>query len=205
MQAMNKNTMKKLYVLLTLIICSPALDAADQPEKPITRDYHSIKKEQAKDYRSGVDESEKDRVKEWFTEDIDYYERLIKLKSDYRDWAMDKINENQEVKFSAYIDGKNFTVKEKEILYDYHLRLFSRGNAEKMVKSPGKKRSRVIVPVAKEKERSMPVDLPVPNSANNEDEETFHGSILPTAMGAALAIIFGIAVIAMKKRKGGNN
>ncbi|PKL35342.1 MAG: hypothetical protein CVV44_21250 [Spirochaetae bacterium HGW-Spirochaetae-1] len=202
---MIKNNMKFIYVLLILIIITPALDAADQPEKPITRDYHSIKKEQAKDYRSGVDESEKDRVKEWFTEDIDYYERLIKLKSDYRDWAMDKINENQEVKFSAYTDGKNFTAKEKEILYDYHLRLFSRGNAEKVVKRPGKKRSRAIVPVVKEKEQGMPLDFPVPNSRNNENKKTFHGIMLPTAIGAALAIMFGIAVIAMKKRKAGNN
>ncbi len=130
---------KIIFIILYTFNASFALNNEEtEPQKQYQK-YEDIKKEHNKDFKKGVYKDEKkDYVKKWISEDINYQKRIIKLKSDYRAWANERQSAGKEVIFKEYEPLKSLTAAEKEILLEYHNKLFKskdKVNADKTVEN----------------------------------------------------------------------
>jgi hypothetical protein len=89
--------------------------------------YDDIKKNKDKEYKKGAyNDEKKDVVNNWIGEDINYQKRVIKLKSDYRAWAEKKISAKEDVIFKDYEPLKTLSRNEKQVLQEYHNKLFGK-------------------------------------------------------------------------------
>ena len=131
--------MRKIYLFITLFIATLIIlpyyteyiilaeDQTSIQENPVIDNLNTIKKKHDNDYNSGIyNNNKKDYVKGWIDEDIDYHKKVIKLKSDYREWALNKISKGETVNFNEYISLKSYSKTEKEILLDYHNKHFNK-------------------------------------------------------------------------------
>jgi hypothetical protein len=125
---------KVSFIILYIFYPAFALNNQEEsePQKQYQK-YEDIKKEHNKDFKKGVYKDEKkDYVNKWISEDINYQKRVIKLKSDYRAWANERQTAGKEIIFNKYEPLKNLTAAEKEILLEYHNRLFKSNDKEKV-------------------------------------------------------------------------
>jgi hypothetical protein len=127
-----------------------AINNEEEPQKQYQR-YEEIKKEHNKDFQKGVyNDEKKDYVKKWIDDDINYQKRIIKLKSDYRAWAMERQSAGREVIFKEYEPLKSLTAAERETLQEYHNNLFKINEKENANKSAAVKNAGKIKPKNKE-------------------------------------------------------
>ncbi len=182
--------------------------------------YEDIKKEHNKDFKKGAyKDGKKDYVKKWIDEDISYQKRVIKLKSDYREWAIERQSAGKEVIFMEYEPVKNLTTAEKEILLEYHNNFFKskdRGGFKKTaeVKKTVRKKPKkldqksVAGPLKKSEEKKQDevlqqIETQTASTAEgNKSENTEVGSSIYMYMilGFALLLIITECVYLIVKR-----
>jgi hypothetical protein len=143
-----------IFIILYSFNASFALNNEEtEPQKQYQK-YEDIKKEHNKDFNKGVYKDEKkDYVKKWISEDINYQKRIIKLKSDYREWATERQSAGKEVIFKEYEPLKSITAAEKEILLEYHNKLFKSKDKVNMDKTVENKKHKKIMPKKPNKQK----------------------------------------------------
>jgi hypothetical protein len=169
------------------------------------RQFEEIKKTKDKEFKKGAyNDEKKDVVNNWIGEDINYQKRVIKLKSDYRAWAEKKVSAKEEVIFTDYEPLKNLTRVEKQVLQEYHNKLFGKDskniragvrNIEKRIikKASVKRPVNELPDLLKQAIAFQPDNILNTGRAAN----SFLVYLLPASAG--LIIIAGIFILVLKK------
>jgi hypothetical protein len=166
MHPVNKYTIG-IYLISLSFNTVFAVNNEEEPQKQYQR-YEEIKKEHNKDFQKGVyNDEKKDYVKKWIDDDINYQKRIIKLKSDYRAWAMERQSQNKEVVFREYEPLKSLTAAERDTLLEYHNNLFKSKEKDVAGKSDALKNSGKINP--KKKDQKAVAGLKEKSSGKNQD------------------------------------
>ena len=110
-----------------------AEDSGETEAQKQYRRYEDIQKKHDRDFKKGLyNDEKKDYLNKSLSEDIDYQKRIIKLKSDYRTWGIERQKSGKAVIFNEYEPLKNISTAEKGILLEYHNKIF--GNSSNLRK-----------------------------------------------------------------------